>query len=1661
MAQKRLNKKVALVGSLAFAVFVVLLIFAILHFSRDPEKFIKDGDAAMKAANEATDEQTKTEEYKKAERNYREARSLVKSDSLRVKILFKLADIHLETDRWNYVMGCWDEIIKIDPKNAKARYGRLKYFYIMADSGVHGAWKEVASQASEFIEVAEENNLLMEDTAQLESFKIREKEGDGQCLGSYLYLLRGRATLEMTRGGAFTNPDESLDRAVNDLKKVQEFEPGNIDSYLCLAQAAVEKGELLASRGKLEEREKSAEQAKGYLNEVVERGGTDTRAHINLLRMKVIHAQTGGREQLQPLESEYLSLVEKFPSSAEAYSALARFYRQLGHKNLDKAIEAGEKALELDKENVVYAINAADLHYRKFSVYRQKPHLHKAMEVSKRALTFPDAQDKPGPREWRNRINRISLYVFLANCYIEQILEPCETATESQKQEWIANAEQAVHEIEQLFGSGENASVVEWQGMLELAKGNKNIAIRKLYATYEQLKAASVREEFERIDSLLSYRLAKIFEDTAELGAVNEFFATALRLRNRGAPDKIDERKPEALLDYADVSLKLRNYNGALNIADFFEKEYWANERSQTVRIKALLGTQQFKEAEEELAKRKPNDPNTIKLNVALMQAKIKQVQRAIAQKRAEEDVKTLLQESKVLEQKDVEPEKSLELMTTELRSYRDALGELVKKLLQTKPNSVGEASLIAVCNNYIVEEKTSVAKDLVNRFLEHFPDNTRVLFYKQMLSEPEPQKIPQERRKEIEEQVLSNIADPIQRAVHLGAFYQRYDELEKAAEEFKKVIEIETLQEGVVEEPAVAEREEITDSQRLAASYLFETALKTKDWELAKQIADFARRANLDNCEGEFFAARLAVTKEEYKDALARLEECLKQRPVFSAAYMLRSNVNVALGNEHAAIEDAQKAASLNPLNRAIARVLAGLLYQRNKKLGDNVVSSDQIIETRTALDRAIALNPNNLELLSFYAEYISETEPLKALAIRQNLQRAAPSTENAILLGRLATRVALRETSAKRKEALLAIASSSFADARAIEPENKTALTAQAEYYRLIGKPEEAEKLLAQPEDKELLWRHYFRTGQFEKARAVCKQLYQSESKNSDLVKGLLVIAERIADKEAAKKYSEELLSLEETIENYLLQIQTFLKIGLVKEAEHKLQSFKEKYRDEPRALLLEAWLAMRQGQLKRALDLANQTLAANEDNATAWRLKGETNLLMANYAQAISDLKRSKLLSDEPATRNSLAKAYLRSGRYEESIIELKNTIDHPQAPAEARALLERIYLKLGRKGALIRFYDETLDKLPDSVLWYTRAGAFAIEEGEFERAEQLYELAWQKANKDGNDDNDPKHNRRRLGIRATALDGYLEALVLGGKLDKVFEESREYVDGEFAPIAYLRMAEARLKLGDKTTAIEYCQKAVDKAGTNETFVSGALQRIYSLLGAEEALRCCEERLRANPDLPATNLAMFNFSKINGEYNKAVHYIDKYLQIIGPESPHRAVYTVKKAEVLSLAYNKTSDNNYLKRAITVYESVLAEMPKNTGVLNNLAYMLAQNNERLPEALKYAERAHKVRPNNPFFMDTYGYVLYKNGRFSEAEKFLQAAIQQYEEGKTSVPWEVYEHLGMIKEKVGAEAEALAAYKQALEMGADELSTATRDRITMAIEHLSQQDKK
>ena len=1659
MARRRLNKKVALIGSTVFLLLAMAAVGVILRLNRNPGPLIADGDAAMAA-----------KDYESARRNYARAYGLTRSPQGKIELLFKLADVYKETNQWDRVLACWRDIVVSEPQNVKARLGQLKYCYILADSlgnagrGMSDYWNEVLSETKETIKVIQDAGLLAEEKAKWDSslgaVADRRWAAGARILGPHLRFIMGRAAMELAGMGAVTSPVELFQEAETDLQESMKLDPNNAQVYHCLAQVFIEKGEIAASRGNLDQKDAAEKQADDILAQGARAAANVPESHIYVLARKLTVAQRGGitaaREQMKVLEPQYEAVTQKFASSPQAFAALAQFYSfyatYLDSKSavgkLDQAIRAAEQARALDN-SVEYLIFAASYQYRKFSACGDASALRKAIELAQAALELPEAQDTPGPTQYAKRINRFSLCKLLAKCCVERVLAL--PKSDPTREESLAQAEKAVHEIEQIQGSGQNSEVLMWRGMLDLAKGQTGKAVRNLYAAYEQIKAANAPEDR---DPFLSYTLAKIFQDTSEAGAVMEFLGTALS-------SGIVQTRPTAILDYGDVLLRVGSYDAVVSAVNSFEERFGPSNRSKVLRIRALVASGHVTEAEKGIAQFSPGDPNVVSLQVDLVRAKAGQLLAAIREKEPAGDSPIAFQPAAA--HREDRSDDTVRAMKTELRDCRRQEADLLQRLLPIDPNAVEEPYVIRLCQSLAEQRDAGVAKTVAEAFLKCAPNSVAALFYRGLLAEPDPLNCPESRRKELQEQAVRAMADPLRRSLELGSFYEENQQWDKAISEWRSVLDA-TASQGAQGVPAYLKARHL-NPRHMAAGHLFDLARQRENWDLAKEIVDLAQRDDLDDCSGHLFAARLAYARGERDSALNHLDECLRQRPIFSYGYMLRSDVKAQLGKEEDSVADVRKAATLNPLDPLVARAMANALYVRNNKLG-NSLSSQQKLETKQALERAAHLNPRDPNLLAVYADFLSDSEPLTALALRQTIQTHAPSLSNAVMLGKLATRIALKEVEETRKRAFFTMAETAFEQAKRMEPTNQFMLDSYAEYFRAREQNEKARQLLVESNDSQLLWRHYFRVGGYSEAKKLLEKMYAENRNKVDALKGLVLVAEETADKEGVKKYSEELLSLEDNVVNRLAQLRAYLNVGLIGEAEQKLQSFKDKYPDEPRALLMEALVAKRQGQLKQALELVDRHLEGNPGNAAAWRLRGEIAFLMGDHDRAILDFRKSRAIEEDPATAIDLAKAYLWTGRHDEAINELRGVLDHQEPPLEARMILEATYVRLGRTEALRQLYAGTLAEFPDSVFWLNRAGAFAIDQKQYDQAEELYAKAYQLKRQSAAD------VRVDEAIRdlqyAAALDGYLRALIAaagepgaGGtwrpeKLDGVFQEGGKYVDTVYAAIAFYRMAEAKKKLGDTNAVREYCRKAVDKAWGNEQLAVEVLLRVYLMLGGEEVSKYCQERLALAPNSLAANFTMFNLAKIQDRYGDAERYVDKCVQLAGPDTERGMDYIIKKAQLLTAAHKKTSDKMYLKKAIDVYESLRAKMPKNSSVLNNLAYMLAQNDEKLTEALEYAKTAVEQSPGEANYLDTYAYVLYKNGKHTEAAASLAAAIQQYETAGAA-PADVYEHLGMVNEALGERSKAQAAYRRALEVGGDTMSSVAKERINSAIGRLTQ----
>jgi tetratricopeptide (TPR) repeat protein len=1654
MARRRLNKKVALMGTTVLLLLVMMVMFVFLRLNRDPAPLIADGDAAWAAKN-----------YPAARENYARAYALVESPEMKVDLLFKLSEAYREMAQWDKVLGCWEAVVTTDPQNVKAHLGRLKYAYILADSlgiagrSVSGYWEEVLTHARKTLDVVKAAGLLDAARAQWEpSFGAVRDRGwsrGAAVLGPHLHLVKGRAAMELAGMGAVASPGRLLQEAQVDLEEANKLDANNAQVYYYLSQVFAVRGRIAASVGSRNEQAQAEKQADEILAEGLRAAGESPEAHIHALARKLAVVQRGtiaeARARMKDIESQYDDLTRRFASSPQAYAAKAQFLSFFAayldaasaRDKLDKAIAAAQQAGSLDPNSAEYAVLAASYQYRKSSIYEDASAQQAAIDLADKALQLSDAQNTPGPTQTARQVNRLSLCALLARGCIERILSL--PALDPAREGLLARAEEAVRQIKQIQGSGENPQVLTWQGMLDLAKGEPGKAVTSLYAAYERIKAANAPEQR---DPYLSLTLASIFKETSETGAVIDFLGTALS-------SGIIQTKPDALLDYGDALMMAGSYDGTIGAVASFEERFGANERSRTLRIKALIAGGQVSEAEQAVSQLQLDGSAALLLNLDLVRAKTTQLLAAIHQERTAGGVLPVARPDG-RDQPD-----AARAMTADLLNHHRREADLTQQLLAADPNALEERHLVRLCESLIEQGDLGTAKTVADAYLKQSPDSPGALFYGALLLEPDPRNCPQAQRTQIQGRALGAIRDPVRRALELGAFYRQSEQLDQAAAQWRSVLDATTSQ-GAQDMPAYLKIRNISP-RHMAAGNLFDLARHREDWKSAEEIVDLAKRENLDDCTGSLYAARLAFARQQYDAALAHLDKCLKQRPIFSHGYMLRGNVKAALGRERESVDDIREASRLNPMDPVVAKSLANALYVRNNKLGVGA-SSEQRLEARQALERAIHLNPRDVNLLSAYADLIGDDDSTKAIAIRQTIQTNAPTLQNAVMLGRLATQTAQKETDEQKKKAFFAVAEAAFEQARQMNPSDQSVLDSYAAYFRAVGKNEKARQLLVESNDSRLLWRHYFRVRDFAQAKRLLTKMYAESGSRVDALKGLLLVAEETGDRQGVTTHSAELISLDDSAVNRLAQLRAYLNVGLVGEAEQKLESFKQKYPGQSNAVLLEAQVAKRQGQLKRAMDLVNRGLETNQRNAAAWQLRGEISLLMGDEDRAILDFRKSREIEDNPVAAIGLAKAYLWAGRNDEAIAELRRAAGRPEAPLEAMTLLEATYRKLGRADALQQLYAGALAESPDSVFWLNRAGSFALDQRQHDQAEEFFRKAMELRGQGS-------AGQGAAGLApdaeySAALDGYFRSLILGAgdpaagsgwrpeRLDRVFQEGNRYVETPYAPVAFFRMAEAKKKLGDATAAGDFSRQAADKAWANQRLAVEILLRVYLLLGEEEVSAYCRRRLATEPDSLAANFVLFSLAQVQDQYGQAIGYIDKCIRLSGPDTEAGVEYTIRKADLLTVAHKKTSDKTYLQQAIAVYESLLAKMPKNSSVLNNLAYMLAQNDQRLDEALGYARTAVEQSPEVAGHQDTYAYVLYKNGRPAEAAEALAAAIQRYE-ADGAVPVEVYEHLGMVNEALGQKSKARAAYRRALEAGGDGTPDVVKQRISSAIQRL------
>ena len=114
--------------------------------------------------------------------------------------------------------------------------------------------------------------------------------------------------------------------------------------------------------------------------------------------------------------------------------------------------------------------------------------------------------------------------------------------------------------------------------------------------------------------------------------------------------------------------------------------------------------------------------------------------------------------------------------------------------------------------------------------------------------------------------------------------------------------------------------------------------------------------------------------------------------------------------------------------------------------------------------------------------------------------------------------------------------------------------------------------------------------------------------------------------------------------------------------------------------------------------------------------------------------------------------------------------------------------------------------------------------------------------------------------------------------------------------------------------------------------------------------------------------------------------------------------------------------------EEAYAAYDSSLVYNPDNIGTLNNYAYFLSIDKKQLDKAEEMSYRTVKAEPENKTYLDTYAWILFEKGRYTEARIYIEQALRNGGD-KSRV---IVEHCGDIYYMLGEKDKALAYWEKA-----------------------------
>jgi tetratricopeptide (TPR) repeat protein len=138
----------------------------------------------------------------------------------------------------------------------------------------------------------------------------------------------------------------------------------------------------------------------------------------------------------------------------------------------------------------------------------------------------------------------------------------------------------------------------------------------------------------------------------------------------------------------------------------------------------------------------------------------------------------------------------------------------------------------------------------------------------------------------------------------------------------------------------------------------------------------------------------------------------------------------------------------------------------------------------------------------------------------------------------------------------------------------------------------------------------------------------------------------------------------------------------------------------------------------------------------------------------------------------------------------------------------------------------------------------------------------------------------------------------------------------------------------------------------------------------------------------------------------------------------------------ELLSQFFSTLGEAYYRIKKYTesdnAFENALRKNPNDATTLNNYSYYLSERGDKLEKAAEMSAKSNNLQPGQPSYLDTYGWILYKQKKYTEAKEWLKKALDSGGGGNSTI----LEHYGDVLFQLGEIENAIAYWKKAEENG-------------------------